>query len=440
MARIVISTLGSTGDHFPFIALGQGLKARGHSVLFAVSASVHPTLKKAGLDFVPCGKSMSEDDARQRVELFDGSKPMEQMNKLMFGWLMPAVAENYQDLLAACKGADALIATTIQFAAPMVHEKLGLHWVTVSLTPGQFQSNYDTPVHWPLSRFTLFNRLGWLISKGVIRRKYLPALNRIRAELGFGALKGAPAMEDFSRELVLLASSPHFTPPRPDWNPCVKQTGYWFYDGKEQSDWKPPAELQAFVENGAKPLVLSLGSMVQKDPRRIVQIHAEATARLKQRLIIQQGWAQLAINGVDSGLAPGDLIGAGFLPHEWLFSLARAVIHHGGAGTTARALRHGCPMLIESHGFDQPYNARCIKALGAGTEIPSHKLSVTGIESALRHVLSPEVKLKTEEIGIKIRAEDGVVEACLLIEDMLGEGGNLSQGAPRNAGKLAASI
>lgn len=419
MSRIVISTVGSTGDLLPFIALGQGLKTRGHSVLFAVSATMHPTIQKAGLDVIECGPALGEQDARLRPEVFEGNKPFRQGQIMMLEWLIPPLAAAYAQLLHACKGADLLIATTIQFAAPMVHEKLGLHWISVSLSASQFPTDYESPILWPSSSMVFMNRLGWWTAKTVLRKSFLPALNRVRVRLGFRPLKGAPVIDDLSSELILLASSPHFSPPRPDWDARVKMTGFWFYDGQEQIEWQPGEELRKFIDHGEKPVVLSLGSMVEKDPERTVQLHAEAVTRLKRRLIIQQGWARLDTAKLGALLNSGQVIGAGFLPHDWLFSHAAAVIHHGGAGTTARALRHGCPMLLEPHGFDQPYNARRIGELHAGVVIPAHRVTQRELERKLPVVFSAETRSNVERLGRKIREENGVGKACELIEEII---------------------
>jgi UDP:flavonoid glycosyltransferase YjiC (YdhE family) len=420
MARIVVNTLGSTGDLFPFIALAQGLRERGHDVIFAVNAAQHEAVRKAGIEVVACGPELSEDDARQRLDMFDGSNPMAQVRKMIFEWLVPSITPSYKDLLKICEGADALIATTVQLAAHMVYEKTGIRWITASLSPMQFPSAYEAPMYWPkVLTNRLINPAAWRLVLAITRREFLPTINRIRAEHGFKPLRGAPTLEDFSPELVLLASSRHLSPPRPDWKPELKMTGFWFFDANI-SQWQPSAELEAFVSRGEKPILLSLGSMVQQNPREIVEMHVEAARRVGRRLIIQQGWALLDAGVVKDAVNRGEVIGAGFVPHDWLFPRVAAVIHHGGAGTTARALRYGRPMLLEPHGFDQPFNARLIERLGVGIAIDSHKRSVRRIESALRKILMPDVAQRAERIAIEVQKENGVEEACRLIEENLG--------------------
>jgi UDP:flavonoid glycosyltransferase YjiC (YdhE family) len=422
MARLVINTIGSTGDLFPFVALGRALKLRGHDVVFAVSETMLPTLRKAGLDGVKCGAPIGEQAARERVEVFEGSDPRRQLKIFFREFLIPQVPENYRDLLAACKGADALIATTIQMAAEMVHEKSGIPWITVSLSPSQFPSAYESPPNWPrlgLFKSHFLRRLGWRAARAFLYHTFARDLNRIRADLGFRPITHAPAIEGFSKELTLLASSRHFTPPRPDWESSVKMTGFWYYD-QDESGWEPSAELKAFMEGGGeKPIFMSLGSMVQKDPTGVVKMHVEAAKRLGRRILIQEGWAKLDVACVPQDVKGGHVLGIGFVPHDWIFQNAAAVIHHGGAGTTARALRHGCPMLIETHGFDQPFNGRIINELGAGEYIGAHEKTTDRIEKLLRRVLSAETSARAARIGTEVRKEDGTRTACELIEECL---------------------
>lgn len=424
MARLVINTIGSTGDLFPFVALGRALKSRGHSVLFAVSETMLPTLRRAGLDGVKCGAPIGEQAARERVDVFEGRDPRKQLKIFFREFLIPQVPENYRDLLAACAGADALIATTIQLAAEMVHEKTGVPWITVSLSPSQFPSAYESPPSWPragLFQLHFLRRLGWTAARAFLRHTFTNDLNRVRAELGFGPIAHAPAIEGFSRRLTLLASSRHFTPPRPDWDPSVKMTGFWYYD-QDESGWQPPPELKAFMERGEKPIFMSLGSMVQKDPAGVVRMHVEAAKRLGRRILIQEGWAKLDVSCAAADVANGSVLGIGFVPHDWIFQNAAAVIHHGGAGTTARALRHGCPMLIETHGFDQPFNGRIINELGAGEYFGAHQSTPDRIEKYLRRVLTPATAARAAAIGAEIRKEDGPGTACALIEAALSGG------------------
>jgi UDP:flavonoid glycosyltransferase YjiC (YdhE family) len=244
-------------------------------------------------------------------------------------------------------------------------------------------------------------------------------LNEIRSDLGFVKLTSDEWMcyRD-SKRLILLASSPNFSQPRLDHLHQVRMTGFWFDD--DLGDWSPDPELLDFLDAQPGPLVLTFSSLPVQDVPRVVALHAEAAARLGRRLLIQRGWAQLDSTVLPDPVTPGALRFAGSLPHAWLFPRAEAVIHHGGVGTTAQAMRCGRPMLVEPYGNDQFFNARRALRLGVGAAMHPHKLTVTGLTRILdEKVLTADVRRHALELGARLQAEDGLTVACDLIEEQL---------------------
>jgi UDP:flavonoid glycosyltransferase YjiC (YdhE family) len=232
-------------------------------------------------------------------------------------------------------------------------------------------------------------------------------LNKIRSELGFVKLAyDELAYYLYSNRLVLLASSPHFSQPQLDRLPQVRMTGFWF--GNDSGDWSPDRELLDFVDALPRPLVLTFSSLPVQDVPRVVALHTEAAARLGRRLLIQRGWAQLDQTALPEGVMPGAFRFAETLPHAWLFPRAAAVIHHGGVGTTAQAMRCGCPMLVEPYGNDQFFNAWRVLRLGVGAAMHPHKLTVTGLTRMLdEKVLTTDVRRHALELGAGSRLRTG---------------------------------
>jgi UDP:flavonoid glycosyltransferase YjiC (YdhE family) len=108
------------------------------------------------------------------------------------------------------------------------------------------------------------------------------------------------------------------------------------------------------------------------------------------------------------------------MPQDWLFSRAAALIHHGGIGTIARALRNGCPMLVEPYGNDQFFNARQLLLLGVGAAMHPQYLSVGDLVRVLQEkVLTRDYKNRTELLSHRIQAEQGLDMACHFIENWL---------------------
>jgi sterol 3beta-glucosyltransferase len=108
-------------------------------------------------------------------------------------------------------------------------------------------------------------------------------------------------------------------------------------------------------------------------------------------------------------------------PHDWLFPRVAAVVHHGGAGTTAAGLRAGRPTIICPFFGDQPFWGRRVQALGVGSKpIPQKNLTVDKLAAAIREVtISESIQQNAAVLGEKVRQEDGIANAVSIIERAL---------------------
>jgi UDP:flavonoid glycosyltransferase YjiC (YdhE family) len=318
------------------------------------------------------------------------------------------IEQSYHDLKAVCRDATLLIASTLQMAGAMVHEKTGIPWITVSLLPREFPHADDPTVSFKEQDLRLW-------------REYFAYLNQIRARLGLATLTDREWQDyTYSDRLILLASSSQFSRPLVEHLPQLRITGFWF--DNQPGDWIPSAELLDFLDVEPRPLVLTFSSLPVPDAFSVVAPHAEAAARLGRRLLIQRGWAQLDRPALADRAVPGTVWWTGSVPHAWLFPQAAAVIHHGGVGTTAQAMRCGCPMLVEPYGNDQFFNSRRVLALGVGGAMHPHKLSAIGLTRMLEErILTTEVRGRALELSARLQAEDGLTVACDLIEHQLTE-------------------
>ncbi len=107
-------------------------------------------------------------------------------------------------------------------------------------------------------------------------------------------------------------------------------------------------------------------------------------------------------------------------PHSWLFPQMAAIVHHGGAGTTAAGLRAGIPSVIVPFSNDQFAWGRRIYELGAGSKpIPRKKLTAENISDAIKFVLAKDIKDSAKNLGVKIRSENGAQSAANIIINSL---------------------
>ncbi|HYR07670.1 MAG TPA: nucleotide disphospho-sugar-binding domain-containing protein, partial [Longimicrobium sp.] len=147
----------------------------------------------------------------------------------------------------------------------------------------------------------------------------------------------------------------------------------------------------------------------------IVSLHRQAARELGMRLLVQRGWGDLSLDDDDQR----DVLVAGPLPHDWLFPRSAAVVHHGGIGVTARALKHRRPMLVEPYGRDQFFNAYRIVQLGAGVAMHPHQLTVRGLCQAFTRLQSDSIRSRVADVAGHIDADGGIDHACDLIESYL---------------------
>jgi UDP:flavonoid glycosyltransferase YjiC (YdhE family) len=161
---------------------------------------------------------------------------------------------------------------------------------------------------------------------------------------------------------TLLTTSPMVTPPPGDWPSNICQTGIWF---DESPAWDPPAELTEFLATGDPPVFIGFGSMPSADPGADIRLMIQAARQAGRRAVIRPayGWCEPDDLPEDSS---EDVYVLREAPYRWLFPQMGAIIHHGGAGTTAEALLAGVPNGVVAFGVDQPYHGRRIHALGAG--------------------------------------------------------------------------
>jgi UDP:flavonoid glycosyltransferase YjiC (YdhE family) len=207
---------------------------------------------------------------------------------------------------------------------------------------------------------------------------------------------------------TLYAYSRHVVPVPPDWGSDVLVSGYWFLDSK---NWRPPDDLAAFLAEGEPPVYVGFGSMPGVDPGRMTAIVVEALGRQGKRGILAVGGGALTAEHKSRHVHV-----VRDAPHDRLLREVSAVIHHGGAGTTAAALRAGKPMNICPFFGDQPFWARRITDLGVGLSLDRRALTVESLTDAIAAMDDPLMRRQADAVGARIRDENGVATAVGFIE------------------------
>lgn len=408
MSRIVIFAAGSRGDIQPCVALGRALRARGDEVRLVASARYAPMAVAAGLELAPLTADPTEileSDAGQEL-LAGGRNPV----KFLGGFrriLGPMAERLLAECSDACKGADLILGPTLGFLPRHIGEHLGVPWALIHFQPSEPTGAFPHPfvpqarMLGPWGRrasFRAVDEIAWQLSR--------PFINPWRdASLGLPRLPLRGRRPDGP---VLACFSPVVVPRPADWGPGVHLTGYWFLD---EPEWEPPAELAEFLAAGPAPVYVGFGSMVPKD---------SAMTDLTVRTALKLAGVRGIVQG-DPATSDEHVLAVRDVPHAWLFPRMAAVVHHGGAGTTAAGLRAGAPTVVCPFFGDQPYWGERVAALGAGPRpLPFRAMTVPRLAARIRRaVQDPDVADRADDLGRRIRAEDGVGRAREVIDTLL---------------------
>lgn len=421
--RIALTTVGSRGDVQPVVALADALQKAGHTcVLVAPPAfgaqhegNAYARLAAAiNLEFRSIGTGF-EDLARDRLVARDPAGSVWARFRTFRVTLDQVLEETADATLAACEGANLVLGSGLQFLGASVAERLGVPYAYLATTPLSLASAWYPPG--TLAGFQMgkwLTRLAWRGSELGLNAVLGPALNRVRASWGLAPVKNVQRHATYDAT-VLLAFSPRVCPPAPDWQPRHVPVGYWFLD----EAWEPPSDLTRFLDGGPAPLYVGFGSMTNRDPLRTARLVLEAARAVDTRVILAGDWGGVGGEGARPD-APAFVL-HGSAPQTWLFPRTSAVVHHGGAGTTAAGLRAGRPSVLVPHAGDQFFWGRRLQALGVSpSPIPAHRLTAerlaAGMEAALRE---PSLVANATTLGQAIAAEDGLGQAVQLIEGMM---------------------
>lgn len=419
MTRITIFGAGSQGDIQPCIRLGKGLQGAGLQVLLAAPQNFAGSIQAEGLPFHPLHGDVQQIMASETGQEFMDKGDTNPIRSIlaMRKMLGPIAIQMAEDVLEACRDADALI--TLAVFAPFgktVAEIRGIPLLLLEPTPVLPTGDFPAP-GFPIQKNMgrLLNRFSGFAMLEVIWQWYRPFVNEFRGRFGLRRSSGS----DFHHILVstplLGAYSPSVIPHPQDWSDNVHITGYWFQDS--QSTWKPSAELENFLAQGEPPVYVGFGSMAGRNPEHFARIVIEALEGSGERGVIATGWGGMNVMKV-----PKNVFVLDSAPHGWLFPRMSAVVHHGGAGTTAEGLRAGKPTVVVPFIVDQLFWGKRVQALGAGSKpIPAKGLTAAKLAEAIQGAVSDaEIRRRAESIGKVIRSEDGVGNAVKIVKGYLG--------------------
>jgi rhamnosyltransferase subunit B len=417
--RIVFSTFGTFGDVNPLIALALELKRRGHTPVLATPAMFREKIEPLGIEFAVVRPNQDPNDKRMVEMIWDIKKGTE---RGLREFLFPAIRDSYDDLsgvVTAKGGADLLVTGELAYAGPLIAEKTGIPWASYVLAPLSFFSGYDPPVLPPYPTLAKIQSLvpgvGRLVPRfaRMITHNWPEPVYALRRELGLG--KGTNPIFDakHSSRLVLALFSRVLGDPQPDWPASALITGFAFYDGDAGKNELSP-ELETFLASGAPPLVFTLGSAAVMAAGDFYEQSAAAVELLGERAVLLAG--NEPHNRPRQALSERICV-ASYAPFSRIFPRASAIVHQGGVGTTAQALKAGRPMLVMPYSHDQPDNARRVKHLGVAKVIQRKEYHAESAARKIRELLADQSYTERAiEVARVVAQEDGIATACDALE------------------------
>ncbi|KAK1415046.1 hypothetical protein QVD17_30815 [Tagetes erecta] len=406
--QIAMLIVGTRGDVQPFVAIGKRLQEYGHRVRLATHLNFKEFVKASGLEFFPLGgdpKVLAGYMVKNKG--FLPSEPSElqiqrsQIKDIVFS-LLPACMDHDPDTNVPFN-VDAIIANPPAYGHTHVAEalKVPLHiFFTMPWTP-------TSEFPHPLSRVRqpVANRLSYQIVDALIWMGMRDIINEFRKKkLKLRPVTYLSGSNNSPQDLPYgYIWSPHLVPKPKDWGPHIDVVGFCFLD--LASSYIPPDSLVEWLEKGEKPIYIGFGSLPVQDPDGMTEIIVKALEVTAQRGIINKGWG-----GLGNLAKSKDFVYLlDNVPHDWLFLQCAAVVHHGGAGTTAAGLKAACPTTVVPFFGDQPFWGRQVHARGVGPPpIPVEDFSLKNMVSAIQFMLKPEVKIRATELAKAMADEDGV--------------------------------
>ena len=412
--RFTMICIGSMGDVGPYITLGKELSTRGHKVTICAFSTFREKIESENLYFKPLAGDVMTFMTDIMAPGARGIVYLRQIRRTMLQILTPLL----KTMEEACEDAEVIVTTFFGQIAQSFAEVKHIPFIQTHYFP--MDKNSSTPIS-SMKNFRLgriWNKftydLGYMLISSL--EKYYLRDWRAAHNMSPRKIEGQPTYELNGHIIpVLYALSPLLFSRPANWRENIHITGFW-RETKNIESFIPSTELTDFLNGGNKPpIYIGFGSMTGNEIEDTMSLVINSVEKSGVRAIISKGWGAVEIP------KHPNIFVADYVPHDWLFKRVSAVVHHGGAGTTASGLTAGKPTLIIPFGGDQLFWGSRVEKLGLGPKpIRREKLTEENLISALIDLTdNSNYKVAAEEMGVLLSLENGVVKAADIIEDSL---------------------
>ncbi|EQC33120.1 hypothetical protein SDRG_09108 [Saprolegnia diclina VS20] len=426
--HICIMIVGTRGDVQPFIGIGKRLVSDGHRVRLATHAIYRSMVTDGGLEFYPLGGDPKELAAymvktgghlipvQYDVLTKDMPRNIQMVEEILFStWPAVHSADPGATRVLPPFRANAIISNPVTYGHIHVAEKLGvpLHimfpqpWVPTAAFPHPLSNLAYT------GKIEKKNHISYKLVDLLMWQGTENMVNRFREDvLGLRKIRMGDAGRNVLLDLRIPHSfmwSPHLVPRPDDWDPSIYDVIGTVCDTDIPAH-TPTPEFAAFLASGPPPIFVGFGSMVIPDAAKTTQTIIDAAKLARVRVVLQSSWSDMTQGGEIT--IPDNVFLLGNCPHDWLFPHMAAVVHHGGAGTTAAGLLAGKPTFIVPFFGDQPFWGWAVVNAGVGAPpCPIADLTTPVLTQAFAQLSSPELAANARALQAAMQAENGVEAA-----------------------------
>lgn len=411
--RFLLVTVGTAGDIFPFLAVGRGLKVRGHRVAVITHTAYGEWVLRAGLEFIDLEDA---EPHRRMVEHPAFASPM-RSPVATAGWVVDSMRRQYRKIEENfVEGETILVSLVIAFGARVFQEaRRAPHWSAL-ISPMALRSRFRPSKMpfgwWPEWTPPFVNRIIYRAIDAVGIDRALGGINTFRRELGLRPVSRF-LHEWWPSPSGILGLFPHwFCKPIPsDWPPQLRMTGFPLYDAAEGVPLDPMIE--QFLAEGPKPAIVTGGSWLRD--RRFFESAVEGCCRAGLRCIVQTPFRELLAERL-----PDTVVHTRYVPFGALMPRTAALVHHGGVGTLSQALAASIPQVVIPQNFDQRDNAARLVRLGVAAWPANGHARPAVIARSLATLLeSPTIQAVCKPLADRTRT-DAVDAACRTLECPIG--------------------
>ena len=411
--KILMFGLGSGGDVYPSIGIGRALHERGHEVELLANPLFGKSAREAGLAFTGMGEEDRFVDAMKDPALWNQKTGW----RVLMAHTIKAIEPIYEQIQQRYEpGRTLVVAPFSAFGARIANEKMGVPLINLHIEPFVIRSLYHQPGRVvPDKEVPLLKRIRrpmlWAIDKWGLDPILAPGINEFRAKVGLAPLRRVVNGWYHSPDRGIGMFPDWYGRPKPDWPPQLKLTGFPMFDGDSSGVLAP--EVEEFLAAGDPPIAFTLGTPMGLG-NDFFRASAEACRLLGRRGMLLSPFADQMPKELPEGVRV-----FGYVPFGPLLPRCAMLVHHGGVGTIALALRAGIPQLVHPLNLSHPDNGARMVALGVGEMLKPKDYTPETAAGRIRHLLeSPDVARQTRFYADKFRDQTWIEDTCRLIEEV----------------------